>query len=109
MKTLVALFLSLFATTVFANSANQTATSAELNYLCRSVDKQLAEWKADMALYTASCESAQAQTSQCSKGLKIVSGQLTFNAPNRPSFQLDCQAAYIGEANSVVSFGILCE
>lgn len=109
MKSLILVLVSTFAVSGFASDIHSDASQAEVNFLCQAVDKQLRNWQADMALDTASCSSVKGKVDPFSKGLRVVSGELTFNAPNRPAFQLDCQAAYMGDLENSVSFGIICK
>ena len=109
MKLLILIFLTMFTVSGFTFDTHEDASAAEVNFLCHAVNKQLENWHADMALDTANCSSVQAKVYSFSKGLKIVSAKLTFNAPSRPSFQLDCQAAYMGDIENNVSFGINCK
>jgi hypothetical protein len=108
MKILTLISVSILTAPSFAIDLGDDARKEEVSFLCQAVDQQMIEWSTDMALEIDSCYSSTAKVAYFSKGLKIVSGRLTFNAPDRMKFQLDCQAAYKGELEDNISFGIRC-
>ena len=79
----------------FPSFAAEKATGEELSLLCTSVDMALEEIQADVGLDTESCMNNQEATSRLfTEGVRVVEATLTFNAPSRPSFELDCSVAY---------------
>lgn len=92
--------LALFGSaTAFATMSSMTpASKAERALLCDAVTAFTETNGMDLAEDGRYCMGAAVIGSELvSEGTRLVTGNLLFNAPERPSFQMTCKLAYIGE------------